>query len=243
LREAVALGLNHIDTADYYGPNITNQIIKAALHPYPRDFVIVTKVGSKRTPDRGWANTLSKEELVSAVHDSLENLGLDALHVVNLRVGGPMGPGEGSIEEPLGVLIDLQKDGLIQQIGISNATSAQVREATAMTNIVCIQNHYNLAHRTDDALIDELAREEIAYTPFFPLGGFRSIQSSKLQEVATEIGKTPMQVALAWLLQRSPNVLLIPGTSSMAHLRENLEVSALNLPARTIQFLNTAIRE
>ena len=239
LREAVALGVNHIDTADFYGPHVTNRIIKTALHPYPHDLAIVTKVGTRRTRDRGWAPAASKRELTKAVHDNLKNLDLDALHVVNLRVGAPLGPEEGSIERPLGVLIDLKEQGLIRHLGISNATAAQVRQAREMTEIVCVQNHYNLAHRADDGLIDELAEDGIAYTPYFPLGGFRPIQSAKLNKAAKDIGKTPHQVALAWLLHRSPNILLIPGTSSISHLRENMEAAKFRLTPETMQTLNS----
>ena len=239
LREAVALGVNHIDTADFYGPHVTNRIIKTALHPYPHDLAIVTKVGTRRTRDRGWAPAASKRELTKAVHDNLKNLDLDALHVVNLRVGAPLGPAEGSIERPLGVLIDLKEQGLIRHLGISNATAAQVRQAREMTEIVCVQNHYNLAHRADDGLIDELAEDGIAYTPYFPLGGFRPIQSAKLNKAAKDIGKTPHQVALAWLLHRSPNILLIPGTSSISHLRENMEAAKFRLTPETMQTLNS----
>ena len=238
LRDAISLGVDHIDTSDFYGPHVTNQIIKEALHPYPKNLVITTKVGFKRLPDSSWVPALSKEELVSAVHDNLKNLGLDSLHVVNLRVGGRSGPNEESIEEPLHVLIGLQKEGLIQHLGVSNVSSVQVRQARAMTNIVCVQNQYNVALRKDDALIDELAKDGVAYVPFFPLGGFEPLQSSALENVAKELGKTPMQVALAWLLHRSPNVLLIPGTSSSAHLRENMMASEIHLPDAALKTLN-----
>jgi pyridoxine 4-dehydrogenase len=238
LREAIELGVDHIDTSDYYGPHITNQIIKTALHPYPKNLIITTKVGNRRAPDRSWPVALSKEELISAVHDNLKNLGLESLHIVNLRVGNATGRTETSIAEPLQVLIDLKKQGLIQELGISNASEVQIREARDMTNIVCVQNHYNLVHRADDALIDELAKEGIAYTPFFPLGGFTPIQSSTLQEIATELQHTPMQVALAWLLKRSPNILLIPGTSSVEHLRENMQAAQLNISEEIMKRLN-----
>ena len=238
LREAVALGINHIDTSDYYGPHVTNQIIRQALHPYPEELVIVTKVGARRSEDKSWPVALSAEELTTAVHDNLRNLGLEALDVVNLRVGGLSGPIEGSIEEPLTVLADLKRQGLICNIGLSNVTAHQFAQAQSITEIVCVQNHYNLAHRDDDALIDELAAKGIAYTPFFPLGGFTPLQSSALETAAASLETTPMQVALAWLLQRSPNILLIPGTSSVAHLRENLKAATLQLPQQTVADLN-----
>jgi len=241
LREAVASGVNHIDTSDFYGPHVTNQIIREALHPYPDDLVIVTKVGGKRGEDASWNPAYSPEELVSAVHDNLRNLGLEALDVVNLRVmgEGTHGPSEGSIEPTFSVLANLQKQGLIRHLGLSNVTSKQVAEARAMAPVVCVQNLYNLAHRADDSLVDELAALHIAYVPFFPLGGFSPLQSSTLSEVATEVGATPMQVALAWLLDRSPNILLIPGTGSLGHLRENLAAADLKLPDPVLRRLDT----
>jgi pyridoxine 4-dehydrogenase len=230
LREAVAAGVNHIDTSDYYGPHVTNQIIRQALHPYPADLVIVTKLGARRPPDKSWQVASAPEDLTAGVHDNLRNLGLDALDIVNYRVvGSGHGPEEGSIAEQVTVLDRLRRKGLVRYIGLSNVTAAQVAEAQAITDIVCVQNNYNLAHRHDDAFIDELARKGIAYVPFFPLGGFTPLQSSTLSDVASRIGATPMQVALAWLLHRSPNVLLIPGTSSVAHLRENLAAGDLTL--------------
>ena len=231
LREAVASGVNHIDTSDFYGPHVTNKLIREALHPYPDDLVIVTKVSARRGADGSWIPAMSPEELTAAVHDNLRNLGLDVLEVVNLRsMFSVHGPVEGSIEAPLTVLAELQRQGLIRHIGLSNVTSAQVAEGRRICDIVCVQNNYNLAHRDDDALIDELAHEGTAYVPFFPLGGFTPLQSSTLSDVAARLGATPMQAALAWLLRRSPNILLIPGTSSVAHLRENLAVAALDLP-------------
>jgi aryl-alcohol dehydrogenase-like predicted oxidoreductase len=239
LREAVAAGVNHIDTSDYYGPYVTNQIIKQALHPYPDGLVIVTKVGARRGADKSWLHALSRQELIDAVHDNLRNLGLDRLDVVNLRVGGVMGPSEGSIEEPLTVLAELKRQGLIQHLGLSNVTPGQLAEAQKITEIVCVQNFYNVAQRNDDGFIYDLARQGIAYVPFFPLGGFTPLQSSKLDEAAASLQATPMQVALAWLLQRSPNILLIPGTSSVAHLRENLKAAALQLPPEILSNLNS----
>lgn len=241
LREAVALGVNHIDTSDYYGPHVTNQIIRQALFPYPEDLVIVTKVGARRGADASWHVANSAEELNSAVEDNLRNLGLERLDVVNLRLWGDNGqkPNDESIEEPLAALVELKEKGLITGIGLSNASSKQVAEARKMTEIVCVQNQYNLAHRADDALIDELAAQNIAYVPFFPLGGFTPLQSSTLSDVAESLGATPMQVALAWLLQRSPNILLIPGTSSVEHLRENVKAAALELSTETIEQLNS----
>jgi pyridoxine 4-dehydrogenase len=238
LREAVAAGVNHIDTSDYYGPHVTNQIIKQSLHPYPDELVIVTKVGGRRLEDKSWVHALSRQELIDGVHDNLRNLGLDALDVVNLRVGGVMGPSEGSIEEPLTVLAELKSKGLIRHLGLSNVSPDQLAEAQAITAIVCVQNLYNLAHRNDDRFIDDLARQGIAYVPFFPLGGFAPLQSSALDSVAAALQSTPMQVALAWLLQRSPNILLIPGTSSVEHLRENLSAATLQLPAEMITRLD-----
>ncbi len=238
LREAVESGVNHIDTSDFYGPHVTNQLIKQALHPYAKDLVIVTKVGARRGPDKSWLHALSTQELVDAVHDNLRNLGLDHLDVVNLRVGGISEPGQESIEEPLSVLIKLKREGLIRHIGLSNISPSQLAEAQAMTQIVCVQNFYNVAKRNDDAFIDDLAAQGIAYVPFFPLGGFTPLQSSALDTAAAALQSTPMQVALAWLLQRSPNILLIPGTSSLAHLRENLQASSLQMPSELIAALN-----
>jgi pyridoxine 4-dehydrogenase len=231
LREAVAAGVNHIDTSDFYGPHVTNQIIKQALHPYPDGLVIVTKVGARRGADKSWIHALSRQELIDAVHDNLRNLGVQALDVVNLRVGGIMGPSEGSIEEPLTVLAELKSQGLIRHLGLSNVSPAQLSEAQTITEIVCIQNLYNVAQRNDDAFIDDLASQGIAYVPFFPLGGFTPLQSTALDTAATSLEVTPMQLALAWLLQRSPNILLIPGTSSVAHLRENLKAATLQIPS------------
>jgi len=238
LREAVEAGVNHIDTSDYYGPHVTNQIIKRALHPYPEALAIVTKVGARRGPDKSWLHALSRQELIDAVHDNLRNLGLDKLDVVNLRVGGIEKPSDESIEEPLTVLAELQQQGLIRYLGLSNVTSRQLAEAQKISEIVCVQNMYNLAHRDDDGFIDELARQDIAYVPFFPLGGFSPLQSAALDEAAAALQATPMQAALAWLLQRSPNILLIPGTSSVEHLRENLKAATLQLPPETIADLN-----
>ena len=239
LREAVETGVNHIDTSDYYGPHVTNQVIKQALHPYPADLVIVTKIGARRPADKSWVPATSPDEMVSAAHDNLRNLGVDALDVVNYRVmGSGHGTAEGSVEKQVSVLADLKRQGLIKNIGISNATAAQVAEARTLTDIVCVQNNYNLAHRHDDALIDDLGRSGIAYVPFFPLGGFSPLQSSILTLVAERLGKTPMQVALAWLLHRAPNILLIPGTSSLAHLRENLAAGAIALDAATLAELD-----
>jgi aryl-alcohol dehydrogenase-like predicted oxidoreductase len=239
LREAVAAGVNHIDTADFYGPHVTNQIIRRALHPYPAGLVIVTKLGARRPPDQSWQPAISPQDLAAAVHDNLRNLGLDALDVVNYRALGSIhGRKEGPIAEQVTVLADLRRKGLIRHIGLSNVTAAQVAEAQAITGVVCVQNNYNLAHRHDDALIDDLARQGIAYVPFFPLGGFTPLQSSTLSAVADRLGATPMQVALAWLLHRSRNVLLIPGTSSIAHLRENLAAGQLTLSPRTLAELD-----
>jgi pyridoxine 4-dehydrogenase len=239
LREAVESGVNHIDTSDYYGPHVTNQLIKQALYPYAKDLVIVTKVGARRGPDKSWLHALSRRELVDAVHDNLRNLGLDHLDVVNLRVGGIMEPGQESIKEPLTVLAELKRQGLIRHIGLSNISPKQLAEAQTITEIVCVQNFYNVAHRNDDAFIDDLTAQGIAYVPFFPLGGFTPLQSSALDAAATSLEVTPMQVALAWLLQRSPNILLIPGTSSLAHLRENLKAATLTLPSRVIGDLDS----
>jgi pyridoxine 4-dehydrogenase len=230
LREAIAAGVNHIDTSDYYGPHVTNQIIKRALHPYPDNVVIVTKVGARRGEDKSWPHALSRQELINAVHDNLRNLGLDQLDVVNLRVGGIMEPSEGSIEEPLTVLAELKRQGLIGYLGLSNVSPRQFAEAQRITHIICVQNFYNVAHRTDDGFIDDLAKQSIGYVPFFPLGGFTPLQSSVLDAAAASLRATPMQVALAWLLQKSPNILLIPGTSSVEHLRENLKAATLQIP-------------
>jgi pyridoxine 4-dehydrogenase len=229
LQEAVAAGVNHIDTSDFYGPHVTNQIIKQALHPYPDDLVIVTKVGARRGADKSWIHALSPRELIDAVHDNLRNLGVDRLDVVNLRVGGVMGPSEGSIEEPLTTLAELKRQGLIGHLGLSNVSPKQLAEAQTISEIVCIQNLYNIAHRSDDRFIDDLAEQGIAYVPFFPLGGFSPLQSSVLNAAAASLQATPMQVALAWLLHRSPNILLIPGTSSIEHFRENLEAATLQI--------------
>ncbi|MDX8493846.1 aldo/keto reductase family oxidoreductase [Mesorhizobium sp. VK22B] len=239
LRDAVARGVNHIDTSDYYGPHVTNKLIREALAPYPDDLVIVTKIGARRGSDASWLPAYSPEELTQAVHDNLGNLGLDVLDVVNLRIMfDTHGPAEGSIEEPLTALAELQRKGLVRHIGLSNVTRTQIEEGRRICEIVCVQNQYNLAHRQDDALIDKLARDGIAYVPFFPLGGFSPLQSSTLSGVAERLGATPMQVALAWLLQRSPDVLLIPGTSSVGHLRENLAAAELELPAEVLSELD-----
>jgi aryl-alcohol dehydrogenase-like predicted oxidoreductase len=239
LREAVAVGVNHIDTADFYGPHVTNRIIRHALHPYPDDLVIVTKISVRRGEDRSWLPALSPAELTEAVHDNLRNLGRDALDIVNFRsVYGLDEPAEGSIEGPLSVLAELKRKGLVRHIGLSNVTAAQIEEARRITPIVCVQNNYNLAHRRDDALIDALARQGIAFVPYFPLGGFTPLRSSTLSDVAARLGATPMQVALAWLLRRSPNVLLIPGTSSVAHLRENLASGQFTLSPQVLAELD-----
>ena len=240
LREAVASGVNHIDTADFYGPHVTNQIIRKALSPYPDDLVIVTKVSARRGEDGSWIPAFSREELTAAVHDNLRNLGLDALDVVNLRsMFSIHEPAEGSIEAPMTVLAELQQKGLVRHIGLSNVTPAQIAQARRIAPIVCVQNQYNLVYRADDALIADLAHDGIAYVPFFPLGGFTPLQSDTLSEVATRLGATPMQVALAWLLQRSPNILVIPGTSSVEHLRENLQASRLQVPSEVIADLDS----
>src|SRR5258708_1016698 len=238
LREAIASGVNHIDTSDFYGLHVTNQIIKQALHPYPDSLTIVTKVGARRGADKSWPPALSRQELIDAIHDNLRNLALDKLDVVNLRVGGVMGPSEGSIEEPLTVLTELKRQGLIRHVGLSNVSSEQLAEAQRITEIVCVQNLYNVAHRNDDGFINDLAGQGIAYVPFFPLGGFSPLQSSKLEAAAASLQATQMQVALAWLLQRSPNILLIPGTSSVEHLRENLKAASLQLPSEMIASLD-----
>ena len=242
LREAIARGVNHIDTSDFYGPHVTNQLIREALHPYPDDLVIVTKIGARRGSNRSWIPALSREEVTRAVHDNLHNLGSDVLDVVNLRSmhveTGSHGPAEGSIEAPLTTLVELQQQGLVHHIGVSSVTRAQVAEARRICEIVCVQNQYNVAHRDDDALIDDLARNGIPYVPYFPLGGFNPLQSSILSKVAARLDATPMQVALAWLLRRASNILLIPGTSSVMHLRENLASAELNLPDDALTELN-----
>ena len=239
LREAVASGVNHIDTSDFYGPHLTNRLIREALHPYADDLLIVTKIGARRGAGGSWLPAFSPQQLTAAVHDNLRNLGLDVLEVVNLRsMFDVHGPAEGSIEGPLNVLAELQRQGLIRHIGLSNVTAAQIKEGRRICDIVCVQNHYNLAHRADDALIDELGRHGIAYVPFFPLGGFTPLQSSILSEVALRLGATPMQTALAWLLRRAPNILLIPGTSSIAHLRENIAAAGLDLPQDAVRQLD-----
>jgi pyridoxine 4-dehydrogenase len=239
LREAVASGVDHIDTSDFYGPHVTNRIIREALHPYPDDLVIVTKIGARRGEEGSWLPACSPEELTQAVHDNLRNLGLDVLEVVNLRIMlDPHHPAEGSIEAPLTVLAELQRQGLVRHVGLSHVTPAQIAEARRICEIVCVQNQYNLAHRSDDALIQDLARAGIAYVPYFPLGGFTPLQSSTLSNVAQRLRATPMQVALAWLLRRAPNILLIPGTSSIAHLRENFAAPALMLADEDLAELN-----
>lgn len=239
LREAVGSGVNHIDTSDYYGPHVTNQIIKQALHPYPYGLVLVTKLGARRGADKSWIPALSRQELIDGVHDNLRNLGLDTLDIVNLRVGGFTEPSEGSIEEPLSALVELKRQGLIRHIGLSNITSKQFAEAQSITDIVCVQNFYNVAQRRDDAFIDDLAAQGIAYVPFFPLGGFTPLQSSELNAAAASLQATPMQLALGWLLQRSPNILLIPGTSSLEHLRENLQAATLQIPSEVLATLDS----
>jgi pyridoxine 4-dehydrogenase len=239
LREVVEFGVNHIDTSDYYGPHLTNQIIKQALHPYPKALVIVTKLGARRGADASWIPALSRQELIDGTHDNLRNLGLDTLDVVNLRVGGFVEPMEGSIEEQVTVLAELRRQGLIHHIGLSNVTTKQVAEAQRITEIVCVQNFYNVAQRKDDAFIDALASQGIAYVPFFPLGGFTPLQSSALDDAAASLKVTPMQLALAWLLHRSPNILLIPGTSSRKHLRENLKAASLQIPIELLADLDS----
>jgi pyridoxine 4-dehydrogenase len=238
LRAAVESEVNHIDTSDFYGPHITNRLIREALHPYPDDLTLVTKIGAKRGENASWNPAFSPDELKSAVHDNLRNLGLEALDIVNLRIMFDLGPKEGAIADMVGVMVDLKQQGLVRHIGLSNVTPAQIAEARAITDIVCVQNMYNLAHRTDDALIDDLAAAGIAYVPFFPLGGFTPLQSKALSDVAAGLGATPMQVALAWLLKRSPNLLLIPGTSSVTHLHENLATAALDMPANMMPVLD-----
>jgi pyridoxine 4-dehydrogenase len=243
LREAVASGVNHIDTSDFYGPHVTNQIIREALHPYPEDLVICTKVGAVRGNDGSWLPAAEPEDIKRGVHDNLRNLGLDALEIVNMRIMGKVHePSEGSIEKQVAALAGLQRQGLVRHIGLSNVTSSQVAEAQGIAKIVCVQNQYNLVQREDEALVDELAGKGIAYVPFFPLGGFTPIQSSGLSKIAQEIGATPMQVALAWLLHRSANILLIPGTSSLEHLRENLKVAELSLSKAVLAELD-AVRK
>ena len=242
LQSAVAAGVNHIDTSDYYGPHVTNQIIKQALHPYPDELVIVTKVGARRGADRSWIHALSRQELIDAVHDNLRNLGLEKMDVVNLRVGGPQNPADESIEEPLTVLAELQRQGLIQHLGLSNVTPRQFAEARAIAEIVCVQNFFNVAQRYDDEFVDALAAQGVAYVPFFPLGGFNPLQSSELNAVAASVGATPMQVALAWLLHRAPNILLIPGTSSVKHLQENLEAAVLQLSPDAMARLDSIVK-
>jgi pyridoxine 4-dehydrogenase len=234
LREAVESGVNHIDTSDYYGPHVTNQLIKRALHPYPEGLVIVTKLGARRGTDKSWIPAHSRQELIDGVHDNLRNLGLDSLDVVNLRVGGFLEPTEGPIAEPLAILAGLKHQGLIRHIGLSNVTPRQLAEAQTIAEIVCVQNFYNVARRNDDGFVDDLAARGIAYVPFFPLGGFTPLQSSELNEAAASLKATPMQVALAWLLQRSPNILLIPGTSSLGHLRENLKAASFQIPPQVL---------
>jgi pyridoxine 4-dehydrogenase len=239
LREAIAAGVNHIDTSDFYGPHVTNQIIKQALHPYPDELVIVTKVGARRGSDGSWPHALSRQEIIDAVHDNLRNLGLDVLDVVNLRIGGLSAPTDEPFEEPLTALAELKQQGLIRHIGLSTVSPKQLAEAQAITEIVCVQNFYNVAQRTDDEFIDALNLQGIAYVPYFPLGGFSPLQSSKLDEVAASVDATPMQVALAWLLRRCPNILLIPGTSSVQHLRENLRAATLELPDGALDDFNS----
>ncbi|MBB3911840.1 aldo/keto reductase family oxidoreductase [Sphingomonas desiccabilis] len=239
LRAAVEAGVNHIDTSDFYGPHVTNQLIREALSPYPDDLLIVTKIGARRGEDASWIPALEPDDLARAVEDNLENLGLEALDVVNLRLMFDVhGPAEGSLAAPLQAVADLQRQGLVRHIGLSNVTPAQFEEARGIAEIVCVQNQYNLAHRDDDAFIDALAAQGVAYVPFFPLGGFSPLQSAALSDVATRLGATPMQVALAWLLQRAPNILLIPGTSSVAHLHENLAAASLTLPEGAVTELD-----
>jgi len=239
LREAIDAGVNHIDTSDFYGPHVTNQIIRQALHPYQDGLVIVTKVGARRGADKSWTHALSRQELIDAVHDNLRNLGLEKLDVVNLRVGEALKPSEGSIEQPLTVLAELERQGLIRHLGLSNVTPRQLAEAQKISEIVCVQNFFNIAQRDDEAFVDELAAQGVAYVPFFPLGGFTPLQSSELDAVAASVSAAPMQVALAWLLHRAPNILLIPGTSSVKHLRENLQAAALQLSPETIAKLDS----
>ncbi|QKZ05117.1 MULTISPECIES: aldo/keto reductase family oxidoreductase [Pseudomonas] len=238
LRAAIEAGVDHIDTSDFYGPYVTNRLIREALAPYPQDVVIVTKVGARRGDDGAWLRADSRQELIDAVHSNLRHLGLDVLEVVNMRAWGTLhAPDQASIEAPFTVLAELQQQGLIRHLGVSNVSATQVAQARAIAPVVCVQNHYNLVHRDDDALIDALAADGIAYVPFFPLGGFTPLQSSTLDEVARQLGATPMQVALAWLLQRSANILLIPGTSSVGHLRENLAAAEVGLSAQVVRVL------
>jgi aryl-alcohol dehydrogenase-like predicted oxidoreductase len=238
LREALDSGVNHIDTSDYYGPHITNQVIKNALHPYAKDLVIVSKIGARRGTDKSWIRAMAKDEIISGVQDNLRNLGVEAIDIVNLRMGAFLDPVEESLTEPLSVLVDLKKQGLIKHIGLSTVTAKQIADAQQLTDIVCVQNCYNLAKRDDDALVDDLAKQNIAYVPYFPLGGFAPLQIEALNQIAQEMNATPMQVALAWLLQRSANILLIPGTSSRTHLRENIQAASLKLPADIVIRLN-----
>jgi aryl-alcohol dehydrogenase-like predicted oxidoreductase len=238
LREAVEAGVNHIDTSDYYGPHVTNQIIRQALHPYPDGLVIVTKVGARRGPDKSWIHARSRQDVIDAVHDNLRNLGLEKMDIVNLRVGDMLRPAEASIEEPLAALAELQQQGLVRHLGLSNVTPRQLTDAQKIARIVCVQNLYNVANREDDAFLEDLGRQGIAYVPFFPLGGFTPLQSAALDSAAASLAATPMQVALAWLLQRAPNILLIPGTSSVAHLRENLQAATLELPPDILRRLD-----
>jgi pyridoxine 4-dehydrogenase len=239
LQEAIDSGVDHIDTSDFYGPHVTNEIIKQALHPYPDGLVIVTKVGARRGPDKSWNPALSRQDLIDAVHDNLRNLGLERLDAVNLRVGGMLGPTDASIEEPLTVLAELQRQGLIRALGLSNISPKQLAEAQKIAPIVCVQNLYNVAQRNDDDFIDQLAKQGIAYVPFFPLGGFTPLQSAELDAAAAALEVTPMQLALAWLLHRSPNILLIPGTSSPEHLRENLKAAAIQIPPKVLAELDS----
>ncbi len=243
LREAIASGVNHIDTSDYYGPYVTNQIIREALHPYPKGLVMVTKVGARRGPDASWLPARSPQELIDAVDDNLRNLGLDALDVVNLRMGGLEAPTDAPIEPQFSVLAELRQQGKIRELGLSNVTPAQLKEAQSIASVVCVQNFYNVAHRADDPFIDDLAQQGIAYVPFFPLGGFTPLQSSELDSAAASIGATPMQLALAWLLHRSPNILLIPGTSSLVHLRENLRAVDFKLAPKMLKTLDSIATE
>ena len=238
LRAAIAAGVDHIDTSDFYGPHVTNQLIEQALRPYPAKLTIVSKLGARRTPDKAWHEALSRDELAAGLADNLRNLGLDALDLVHLRVGGVHGPSDASIAEPLRALVELKQRGLVRHLGISNVSPKQYAEARAITDIVSVQNHYNLVHRADDRFIEQLARDGVAYSPFFPLGGFTPLQSDHLAQAATELGATPMQVALAWLLQRAPNILLIPGTSSLAHLEQNLAAADLVLPPAIVKRLD-----
>lgn len=238
LRAAVDAGVNHIDTSDFYGPHVTNQLIKRVLHPYPKDLVIVTKLGAKRGEDKSWNHARTRQDLIDGVHDNLRNLGLDSLDVVNMRVGGFAAPEPGSIAEQITVLAELKEQGLIRHIGVSNVNAEQVAEAQGITEVACVQNFYNVANRTGDGLIDDLARQGLPYVPFFPLGGFTPLQSGVLDEAAARLGATPMQLALAWLLQRSPNILLIPGTKSVVHLRENLAAAEMMLSAEVVAELD-----